>query len=117
MLGDSCSVARQGHVESVNSELAKKGGGTIEDIFKQLLPHGKPDCITHLWKEETIDQAINRIATLEELYKMYWMLTEKSKGANQGTDHVKILTSKAQTAVSRALRLLALESNLEEGSM
>ena len=48
---------------------------------------------------------------------MYWMLAEKSKGANQGTDHAKILASKAQTAVNRALRLLALESNLEEGSM
>jgi len=46
---------------------------------------------------------------------MYWMLTEKSKGANQGTDYAKILASKAQTAVNRALRLLALEGNLEEG--
>ena len=45
------------------------------------------------------------------------MLTEKSKGANQGTDHVKILTSKAQTSVNRALRLLSLKSNLEEGLM
>ena len=50
--------------------LPKKGRETIEDIFKQLLPHGKPDCITHLQKKETIDQAINRLAMLEELYKM-----------------------------------------------
>ena len=28
--------------------LPKKGGKTIEDIFKQLLPHGKPDCTTFL---------------------------------------------------------------------
>ncbi len=62
---------------------------------------------------------------MEESYKMYWILTEKSKGVNQGTyharilakDHAKILASKARTALNRALRLLALESNLEEGSM
>ncbi len=50
---------------------------------------------------------------------------EKSKGVNQGSyparvlakDHAKILTSKARTALNRALRLLALESNLEEGLM
>ena len=68
---------------------------TIEDIFKKLLPHGKPDCTTHLQEIETIDQAISRMKTLEELYKMYWMLAEKSKGANQGMDHAKILRSKA----------------------
>ena len=77
----------------------------------------KTDCITHLQKKETIYQAINRLATLEESYKIYWMLAEKSKGTNQGTDHAKILRSKAQTAVDRALHLLALESNMEEGSI
>ena len=108
-----------------NSELARKRGETIEDIFKRLLPHGKPDCTTHLQEKETIEKAIDRIATSKESYKMYWILTEKSKGINQETyharelakDHAKILTSKAQTALNRALRLLALESNLEEGSM
>jgi hypothetical protein len=35
--------------------LPEKGGETIEDIFKQLLPHGKPDCNTHLQENETID--------------------------------------------------------------
>ena len=100
--------------------LPEKGGETIEDIFKRLLPHGKLDCTTHLQEKETIDKAIERIATSEELYKMYWMLTEKSKSVNQETyharvlakDHAKILTSKARTALNRALRLLALESNL-----
>jgi hypothetical protein len=118
MLGVKCSVA-------VNSKLARKGGETIEDIFKRLLPHGKPESTTHLQEKETIDKAIDRIATSEELYKMYWILTEKSKGVNQETyyarllakDHAKILASKAQTALNRALCLLALESNLEEGSL
>ena len=54
---------------------------------------------------------------MKESYKMYWMLAEKSKGANKGTDHVKMLRSMARTAVDRDLRLLALESNLEEGSI
>ena len=72
----------KGHVESVNSELARKRGETIEDIFKKLLPHGKPDCTTLLQEKETVDRAIIRMTTLEELYKMYWMLVEKSKGAN-----------------------------------
>ena len=47
--------------------LPEKGGETIEDIFKQLLPHGKPDCTTHLQEKETIDQAISRTTTSEEL--------------------------------------------------
>ena len=45
----------------------EKGGETIEDIFKKLLPHGKPNCTTHLQEIETIDQAISRMTTLEEL--------------------------------------------------
>jgi hypothetical protein len=42
-----------------------------------------------------MDEAINRIVTLEEMYKMYWMLAEKAWGADQGMDHKKMLTSKA----------------------
>jgi hypothetical protein len=103
--------------------LPEKGEETIEDIFKQLLPYGKPDCTTFLPENETIDTAINKLATSEESYKMYWMLTKKSKVVNQETyharvlskDHAKILTNKAQTAVNRALPLLALEGNLDEG--
>ena len=83
--------------------LPEKGEETIEDIFKQLLPYGKPDCTTFLPENETIDTAINKLATSEESYKMYWILAEKSKSVNQGTyharelakDHAKILTSKA----------------------
>jgi hypothetical protein len=52
---------------AVNSKLAKKGEETIEDIFKQLLPHGKPNCTTFLQENETIDTATNRLATSEEL--------------------------------------------------
>ena len=50
--------------------LPEKGGETIEDIFKRLLPHGKLDCTTHLQEKETIDKAINRIAKSEESHKM-----------------------------------------------
>jgi hypothetical protein len=88
---------------AANSEITKKRGKTIEDIFNQLLPHGKPGCATFLQENETIDTAIDRLATSEESYKMYWMLTEKSRGANQETyharvlakDHGEMLTSKA----------------------
>jgi hypothetical protein len=103
--------------------LPEKGKDTIEDIFKRLLPHGKPDCTTFLQENETIHTAINRLATSEESYKMCWMLTEKSRFVNQETyharvlakDHAKILTSKARTFMNRALRLLALEGHLDEG--
>ena len=82
--------------------MPEKGEETIEDIFKQLLPHGKQDCATFLQENETIDAAIDRLATSEELYKMYWMLTKKSRVVNQemyharvlAKDHAKILTSK-----------------------
>ena len=94
-----------------------KGGGPIEDMFKQLLPHGKPDCVTHLQKDETIDEAINRIATSEGMYKMYWMLSQKAQNANQGTDHKETLIKKAQTAVDKAMNLLAMELNLEKSSL
>jgi hypothetical protein len=103
--------------------LPEKGEETIEEIFKQLLPHGKQDCATFLQENETIDAAIDRLATSEELYKMYWMLTKNSRIINQETVHAgvlaknyaEILTSKARTAVNRALRLLALEDKLDEG--
>ena len=98
----------------------KKGGETIEELFKQLLPHGKLNCVTHLRKDKTMDEAINRIATLEGskgMYKMYWMLAEKAKGNDLGTDHKKLLTSKSQEAVDKAIHLLAMECNLKEGSM
>jgi len=72
-----------------------KGGETIEDMFKQLPPHGKQDCATHLQKHETIDEDIIRIATLEGLYKVYWMLSQKAQNANRGTDHKEMLTKKA----------------------
>ena len=49
----------------------EKGGETVEDMFKQLLPHGKPNCVTHLLTNETIDEAISRIEMLEGMYKIY----------------------------------------------
>ena len=111
--GVNHSVARLGHVGTINSKCAGKRGETIEDMFKQLPPHGKPDCATHLWKYETIDEAISRIATLEGLYKKYWMLSQKAQNANQGTYHKEMLTNKAQAAVNKAMHLLAIELNLE----
>ena len=90
----------------------EKGGEPIEDMFKGLPPHGEPNCVTHLWKDETIDEAISRIAKLEGIYKMYWMLAQKAQNANQGTNHKETLTKKAQTAVDKAMHLLAMELNL-----
>ena len=72
----------------------EKGGETIEDMFKRLPTHGKPNCVTHLLTNETIDEAINRIATLEGMYKIYWMLSQKAQNADQETDHKKTLTKK-----------------------
>ena len=72
----------------------EKGGETIEDVFKRLPPHGKPNCVTHLRKDETIDEAISRIAMLEGMYKMYWMLSQKAQNADQGKDHKKTLSQK-----------------------
>ena len=98
----------------------EKGRKTIEELFKQLLPHGMPDFVTHLWKDEAMDEAIDRIATsegLEGMYKIYWMLAEKAKGANLETDHKKLLTSKARAAVDKAIHLLAMECNLKKGSV
>ena len=63
-------------------------------MFKRLPPHGKLNCVTHLRKDETIDEAISRIATLEGMYKMYCMLSQKAQNADQGTDHKETLTKK-----------------------
>ena len=73
---------------------SEKGGETIEDMFKRLPPHGKPKCVTHLLTNETIDEAISRIATLEGMYKMCWMLSQKAQNVDQGTDHKETLTKK-----------------------
>ena len=86
-------------------------------MFKRLPPHGKPDCATHLRKDETIDEAISRIATLEGLYKMYWVLFQKAQNVYQGADHNEMLTKKARAAVNKAMHLLAIELNLEKGML
>jgi hypothetical protein len=72
----------------------EKEGETIEDIYKQLPPRGKPDCVTHLSNNETIDEANSRITTSEEINKMYWMLAQKAHNVDQGTDHKKTLSKK-----------------------
>jgi hypothetical protein len=92
-------------------------GEIIEDLFKRLLPHGKPNCVTHLLTNETIDEAISRIETLEGMYKMYWILVNKAQNANQGTDYQKKLTQEGQAAVNQAMHLLAIEINLKKGSL
>ena len=48
---------------------------------------------------------------------MYWILAEKAKGADLGTEHKKLLTSKARAAIDKAIHLLAIELNLEKGSL
>ena len=35
-------------LELLTPNVPEKGGGTIEELFKQLLPYGKLDCATHL---------------------------------------------------------------------
>ena len=84
------------HTESMvqTTNAPEKRGETIEDIYKQLPPRGKPDCGMHLSTNETIDEAISRIATLEGIYKMYWILAQKAQNADQGTDHKKTLSQK-----------------------
>ena len=64
-------------MEPATPTAPEKGGETIEDIYKRLPPRGKPYCVTYLSTNETIDEAISRITTLEGMYKMYWMLMKK----------------------------------------
>ena len=111
-LGVNSSVAGQGHGGTTNSGRTGKRGGPIEELFKQLPPHGKPDCVTRLRKDETINEAINRIATSEGMYKMYSMLSQKAQNANQVTGHKETLTKKVRAAVDKAMHLLAMELNL-----
>ena len=116
--GVNCSVARQGHVGTINSKCPGKRGETIEELFKKLMSHGKPDCVTHLRKDETIDEAINRITTSEGHYKMYWMLSQKAQpNADLGTDRQKVLKMKTRKAVDMAMHLLAIELNLGRHSL
>ena len=71
--------------------------------------------VLHLREDETIDEAISRITTLEEMYKMYWMLVQKSQNSDQGTNHDKTLSQKGQAVVDKAPHLLSTELNLEKG--
>ena len=48
---------------------------------------------------------------------MYWILTQKARNANQGMDHKKTLSQKVRAAVDKAMHLLAMELNLEKGSL
>jgi len=97
--------------------MTRKEGKTIEELFKLLPPYGKPGCVTNLQKDETIDEAISRISTSDEMYKMYYLLTQKAKIADQGTSHQKMLSQKGRAAVDKALILLAEEQNIERGSL
>ena len=104
-------------LEISTPNVPKKGGKSVEELFNQLPPFGKPDCVTHLREDETIDKAISRITSSEEMYKMYWMLVQKAQNADQGTNHDKTLSQKGLVAVDKALHLLATELNLEKGSL
>ena len=48
---------------------------------------------------------------------MYWMLSQKAQNADRGTDLTKMLTKKARAAVNKAMHLLAIELNLEKGTL
>ena len=50
-------------LELATPNAPEKGGETIEEMFKQLPPHVNPNCVLHLLTNETIDEAISRIAT------------------------------------------------------
>ena len=52
-------------LELSTPNMLEKGGETIEDFFKRLIPHGKPHCIMHLLINETINEAISKIEILE----------------------------------------------------
>jgi hypothetical protein len=97
--------------------MTRKEGKTIEELFKLLPPYGKPGCVTNLQKDETIDEAISRISTSDEMYKMYYLLAQKAKIADQGTSHQEMLSQKGRAAVDKALILLAEEHNIERGSL
>ena len=45
------------------------------------------------------------------------MLVQKCQNADQGTDHKKTLSQKSRAAVDKAMHLLAMELNLEKGSL
>ena len=94
-------------LELSTPNVPEKEGESIEELFKQLPPYGKPDCVTHLREDETIDEDISRITMLEGMYKMYWMLVQKAQNADQGTDHKKTLSQKGRAAVDKTLHLLA----------
>jgi oligoribonuclease (3'-5' exoribonuclease) len=104
-------------LELSTPNIPKKGGKSVEELFNQLPPYGKPKCVTHFRDDETIDEAISRITTLEDMYKMYWMLAQKAQNADQGKNHKKTLPQKGRAAVDKALHLLATELNLERGSL
>jgi hypothetical protein len=97
--------------------MTRKEGKTIEELFKLLPPYGKPGCVTNLQEDETIDEAIGRISTSDEMYKMYYLLAQKAKMADQGTSYQEMLSQKGRAAVDKALILLAKEHNIERGSL
>jgi hypothetical protein len=97
--------------------MTRKEGKTIEELFKLLPPYGKPGCVTNLQEDETIDEAIGRMSTSDEMYKMYYLLAQKAKMADQGTSHQEMLSQKGRAAVDKALILLAKEHNIERGSL
>ena len=45
------------------------------------------------------------------------MLSQKAQNADRGTDHKEMLTKKARAAVNKAMHLLAIELNLEKGTL
>ena len=85
---------------------------TIDKLIEQLTPHGLQNCITHAQNNETIDEIINKVTTSDGLYRLFWLLAQKAKHKELGTDQQTMIKKKAHTAVDNAMHLLAIEKNL-----
>jgi hypothetical protein len=93
-----------------------KRGKAIEDLIKQLPPHGPPNCATHTREDETINNLISRLPTSEGLYKLFCKLIQKSKSKDLDVYQQVMIKGKSRTAVNKATRLLVIELNLVEGT-
>ena len=92
-------------ITSLTPTLPDKKGETIDEMIRQLPPHGTQSCITNTQDNETIDKLISRIPMSEGLYKLYWILTQKAKSPELDAKQRKVSLKKARSAVNRTLHL------------
>ena len=88
----------------------------ITELIMRLSPHSRQGCITFTQEGETIDEHINRIPTSEGLYKMHRLLTRKATNNELNHEEDILIRSKGQSAINRAMNLLASERNVARGS-